>query len=270
MSMVDTAPQFQDTKIFGLIDDARHGNIWLWRTVVAMLTGSALLFAIQFFDPRLFNGVSVWDKPAKFFLSLAVQYGTVSWALSQMPRVGEKLKGINWAVWLMLIAGWGEMAYMIFRASRAEASHFNSTSLSGIIGYAMMGVGSLTLTFTAAFIGWKIWRKRSSGIWTEAAGLALMVGALLGTIAGGYMSAQTSHWMGGVQSDANALAFFNWSTTGGDLRVAHFMGLHAAQFIPLAALSGDRRVVYISTLVLAIMTGLLFAMGMIGIPLFRA
>ena len=270
MIMVDTAPRFQDTKIFGLIDDARHGNIWLWRTVVTMLIGSALMFALQFVDARLINGVSVWDKPAKFFISLVVQYGTVSWALSQMPRVGGQLRSIKWSVALMLIAGWGEMAYMTFRASRAEASHFNSSSLSGIIGYAMMGVGSLTLTFTAAFIGWKIWRKRSSGLWTEAAGLALMVGALLGTIAGGYMSAQTSHWVGGVQSDANALALFNWSTTGGDLRVAHFLGLHAAQFIPLAALSGDRRVVYISTLVLAIMTSSLFAMGIMGIPLFKA
>ena len=270
MSMVDTAPRFQDTKVFGLIDDARHGNIWLWRTVMAMLIGSALMIAFQFVDARLINGVSVWDKPAKFFLSLAVQYGTVSWALSQMPRVGGQLRSIKWAVAFMLIAGWGEMAYMIFRASRAEASHFNSTSLSGIIGYALMGVGSLTLTFTAAFIGWKIWRKRSSGLWTEAAGLALMVGAVLGTIAGGYMSAQTGHWVGGVHSDTNALAFFNWSTTGGDLRVAHFLGLHAAQFIPLAALSGDRRVVYVTAILITLFTAAIFVMGASGVPLFRA
>jgi len=270
MSMVETAPRLQDTKIFGLVYDVRHGHIWLWRTVIAMLVGSALMVALQFVDVRTFNGVSVWDKPAKFFLSLAVQFATVSWALSQMPRKGRHLKSINWAVALMIIAGWGEMIYMIFRASRAEASHFNSTSLSGIIGYAMMGVGSITLTSTAAFVGWKVWRKRSLGLWTEAAGLALMVGAVLGTIAGAYMSAQTSHWVGGVHSDANTLPLFNWSTTGGDLRVAHFVGLHAAQFIPLAALSGDRRLVYVASLAISLLTAGLFVMGASGIPLFRA
>ncbi len=270
MIAIETMPRFQDTKIFGLIDNVRHGQIWLWRAVIAMLIGSALMFAFQFFDARLINGVSVWDKPAKFFLSLAVQYATASWALSQMPLARTKSRSIEWASALMLIAGWSEMAYMIFRASRAEASHFNSSSLSGIIGYALMGVGALTLTFTAAFIGWKIWRERNLGLWTEVAGLALMVGALLGTIAGGYMSAQTSHWVGGVHSDANALAFFNWSTTGGDLRVAHFVGLHAAQFIPLAALSGDRRLIYLVALAITILTAGLFVMGASRIPLFRA
>ncbi len=270
MSMVETAPRFQDTKIFGLIDDIRHGHRLLWRTFVAMLIGSALMFVFQFFDARLINGVNVWDKPAKFFLSLAVQFGTVSWALSQLPRAERQLKSLNWAVALMIIAGWGEMIYMTFRASRAEASHFNSTSLSGIIGYGLMGVGSFTLTSTAAFIGWKVWRKRSLGLWTENAGLALMVGAVLGTIAGAYMSTQTGHWVGGVHSDANTLPLFNWSTTGGDLRVAHFVGLHAAQFIPLTALSGDRRLVYIAALAISLLTAGLFVMGASGIPLFRA
>ena len=269
MSTVDTIPRFQDTKIFGLVDDVRQGNIWLWRTVVAMLIGSALMFTLQFFDARLISGVNVWDKPAKFFLSLTVQFGTVSWAMSQMPRIGAKLRSLNWAVALMLFAGWGEMGYIIFRASRAEASHFNSTSLSAVIGYALMGLGAVTLTSTAAFIGWKIWRKKSSDLWTEAAGLALMVGAVLGTITGGYMSAQSSHWVGSVHSDANALVFFNWSTTGGDLRVAHFVGLHATQFISLSAMSGNKKIVYLSVAAIAALTAKIFLTSANGIPLFR-
>lgn len=259
----------KETKIAGLLQDIRGGHPWLWRSVVVMLAGFATMLLLQLFDARLFNGVSVWDKPSKFFLSLAVQFGTVSWALSQMPRISAKIRSFNWAVALMLIAGWGEMGYMIFRASRAEASHFNSTSLSGIIGYAMMGIGSLSLTSTAAFIGWKIWRKRSADLWTETAGTALMAGALLGTAVGIYMSAQTGHWVGGAQSDAGGLPLFHWSTTGGDLRVAHFLGLHAAQFVPLSALSGSKPIMYLTCAVVVGMTAILFFASADGIPLFR-
>ena len=270
MSVATDRIAFDETKLASVLHDVRGGHPWLWLSVIAMLTGLVVMLFLQQFDARLFNGVSVWDKPAKFFLSLVVQYGTVSWALSQEPRTETKSRSIKWAVALMLIAGWGEMAYMIFRASRAEASHFNSNSLSGTIGYALMGVGSITLTFTAAFIGWKIWANRSYGLWTEAAGLALMAGAVLGTIAGGYMSAQTGHWVGGVQSDAGGLPLFHWSTTGGDLRVAHFIGLHAAQFIPLAALSGNRRVVYGACAVMILLTAIIFVVSAGGVPLLQS
>ena len=270
MSIVVEKSRLSETRIAGLLTGIRSGNIWLWRTVVAMIASACVLLAFQLFDPRLINGVNVWDKPVKFFLSLAIQYGTVSWALSLLPSPDCALRRIRWPVALMLIAGWAEMGYIIFRASRGEASHFNSTSLSGIIGYALMGVGSLTLTFTAAFIGITIWRKRGSSLWRQAAGLGLMVGAALGTIAGAYMSAQSGHWVGGVASDAHGLPLFGWSTSGGDLRVAHFIGLHAAQIIPLAALSGDRRVVYGVSVAIVLLTGIIFMVGASGIPLFRA
>ena len=39
-----------------------------------------------------------------------------------------------------------------------------------------------------------------------------------------YLGGQTSHWVGGVETDANGIWFFNWVTDGGDLRVAHFFG----------------------------------------------
>jgi general L-amino acid transport system permease protein len=63
----------------------------------------------------------------------------------------------------------------------------------------------------------------------------VLLGCVLGTLAGAYLSAQTGHWVGGSLSDAQGLPVVGWSRDGGDLRVAHFFGLHAMQALPLVA-----------------------------------
>ena len=170
----------------------------------------------------------------------------------------------------MVMAGLAENIYIATRAAFGLTSHFNNLTLFSSVAYALMGLGAVSMTATAFFIGWQIWRQGQRSLWREAAALGLMLGAILGTIAGGYMSQQAGHWVGGELSDAHGLTFFGWSTTGGDLRVAHFVGLHTAQFIPLAALSGDRRVVYGVAAASVILTVTIFVMSMSGIPLFRA
>ena len=49
---------------------------------------------------------------------------------------------------------------------------------------------------------------------------------------------------GAVETDANGIWFFNWVTDGGDLRVAHFFGMHAMQAIPLFAVLLPARIGY--------------------------
>ena len=51
--------------------------------------------------------------------------------------------------------------------------------------------------------------------------------------------------------------------------MAHFLGLHAAQLVPLAALSGDRRVVWGVAVIISALTIGLFSIGMAGMPVLR-
>jgi hypothetical protein len=269
MSRTLTHSPTQQIRLAELLGDIQRGDTRLWRSTIMMLVGFLVCMSLQFVDVRMINEISVWDKPAKFFLSLAVQFATVSWAMTLVPRPSGKGRRIDLALWLMLAAGWGEIAYILFRAARGEASHFNVSSINANIGYGLMGVGAVTLVVTAGFIGWHVWRERRTGLWAEAAGLGLMLGSLLGIVTGSYMSAQTGHWVGGIHSDAGGLAFFQWSTTGGDLRVGHFIGLHAMQVVPLSALGGLRVGVYATALAVTMLSLLAIYGAISGMPLFQ-
>jgi hypothetical protein len=61
--------------------------------------------------------------------------------------------------------------------------------------------------------------------------VGLVLTFLLGGVLGGYMSAQAGHAVG---AESGHLAVTGWNRGGGDLRVAHFFGMHAEQALPLA------------------------------------
>jgi hypothetical protein len=237
--------------------------------VAVFAVGFIVCSALPLIDDRLLLGVSVWEKPAKFFLSLGVHFATVAWALSLLDFGLRQSRDLRWAVRLMTGAAVLELIYIVVQAARDQASHFNTGTPLMAALYAIMGLGALTLTFTAGYVGFRIWRNRQGDLRREAAGFGLMLGAVLGTLTAGYMSSQTGHNVGGALSDVSGLPFFHWSTTGGDLRVAHFVGLHAMQVLPLVALGGKRGVVYGTAVVVTVLTGMTFVQALMGVPFLR-
>ena len=257
----------QQFAITALRKSIRQGSPLLYQAAVLLGLGALVCFAAQFLDTRLFNGVNVWDKPTKFFVSLAVLLATVGWGMSYL---NAPAKGIKTASWLLVGAAWFEVVYIVYRAANGEASHFNTSSTFAGIMYGLMGVGSLMLTGTSGFIGWRIWQQRGTQLMPEAAGIGLMLGAILGTASALYLSAsETGHWINGDVTDATGLPFFHWSTTGGDWRVGHFIGLHAAQLVPLAALAKKRWLVFVVAALVCVLTVLAMAQAAMGVPLLR-
>jgi hypothetical protein len=252
-----------------VLAQARAASPALFNSAALMLVLWLACLGLEQVDGHLLNGINIWVKPAKFFLSLGVHLTTVAWAMSLLTPAQRATRGSRIGVTLLVACAWAEMAYLVFRSARGEASHFNIATPAAQIAYALMGLGAVTMTGVTAVVGVRLLRTTSRSLWTEAAGLGLTLGALLGTLAGIYVSQGTGHWVGGDQSDATGTGFFYWSTTGGDLRIAHFVGLHACQIIPLAALSGRRRMVWGTALVITLLTAFVFIQAVMGVPLFR-
>lgn len=244
----------------------RQANPPMWNTGLAFLALCAVCIGLAQVDHRMFNGIDVWIKPAKFFGSIGLHLLTLAAGMLLLPeatRNSRLVRGLSLTMVAMMIY---ETGYIAFRAARAEPSHYNET-LWGTIGYAMMGIGAVSVMIFGAWIGTLILRQGRRTLLARAVGWSFVVAAPLTIFTAATLSVMGSHWIGGDQTDATGLPFLHWSTTGGDLRPSHFFALHIMQIVPAAALTGSQR------LTLAVGRGVVLAalgtyvLALAGIPL---
>lgn len=223
----------------------RIGRLWLGfagREPVLVATGLAFLLAMiptgiaYAVDDRTLLGANVWLKPLKFEVSLAVFAVTLAWF---MPLVSDAFRRSflgRYAVWAVVALTPLELAYIAWRASRSEASHFNEATSAASIAYALMGVGAVMFTLSAPALAVGIARRDAEPIapaYRLAVALGLVLTFLLGGIEGIVMSTGTGHNVGMPLAGDAGMPIFGWLRTAGDLRVAHFLGIHAQQAIPI-------------------------------------
>ena len=214
-----------------------------WEPAMAVV-GAALLVAmiptgwLALIDDRTLNDVGIWDKPLKFQLSTGLFLLMASWVSTRLPAGWRHTPAGRYVVWAAIVSTLFEVGYIAFQASRGQASHFNYSNGFTIAMYGLMGAGAVILTSTALVQGIGVLRHDAGDppAFRRALGWGLVLTFLLGTATGAYMSAQMSgHWVGGAASDAGGLPLLGWSKTSGDLRPPHFLGIHAAQILPVTA-----------------------------------
>lgn len=191
-------------------------------------------------DPRQFQGVDTWIKPLKFELSVALYLLTLALFL---PLAGERFRASwlgRYLVWPVIVPITLEVLYIAWRASRAEASHYNTDNVLGAWLYTLMGIGAVMFTVAPGFLAYGLARRDATPMpeplrWSLVAGLALT--CLFGLTSGAFLGSSASgHYVGAQPAPHPTLPFLGWSRSIGDLRVAHFLGLHALQIIPAFAL----------------------------------
>lgn len=191
-----------------------------------------LMIVLSLLDPTQVLGIDRWIKPMKFFISIAIFLWTIAVYLYFLKRNEKFARRISWAMIAIMIV---EMTIITGQAARGATSHFNNSTPLNSILFAVMGTAIIVNTILVTLILYKYFSTEielpKSILWGMRLGLIVF---LLGSIEGGYMAAQTGHTVGAVDGGPG-LPGVNWSTIAGDLRIAHFLGLHALQAIPLAA-----------------------------------
>jgi hypothetical protein len=211
--------------------------------LLAVLTGAGVLL-----EDRELLGVPIWLKPFKFSVSIAVYLITIAWMLSLL----ERRKHLGW--WLGTVTAVAlatEIVIIVAQAARGRQSHFNNQTALDSTLYSVMGATiaiawMCTLVLAVLLLIQRL-PDRANAL---AVRFGLLVG-LAGMMVGFLMTLPTKAQLDlpegeaptivgahsvGVPDGGAGLPLVNWSTTGGDLRAGHFIGMHALQALPLLGL----------------------------------
>ena len=191
-----------------------------------------ILAVIAPFDSVQVLGINRWVKPIKFFVSTAIFVWTVALYLSYLKDYRKSDFVISWGMVLIFLV---ELSAVVLQAARGTTSHFNVKEPFDGILFAVMGMFIISNTILVIYLFLLYLTAKidlpKSIVWGMRLGLILFLAA---SFEGGYMSAQMAHSVG-VADGGAGLPIINWSSKGGDLRVAHFFGLHAFQAVPFFA-----------------------------------
>ena len=225
--------------------------------MVVVLGGSLAMMAV---DPTTILGAPAWLKPVKFAISSVVYAWTLAWIFTFLPERRRLTAIVGWITTVVLVL---EVGIIDVQAARGTTSHYNvGTPLDAAL-FSVMGTAILVLFGSAIALTVALFRQRFADV---ALGWALRLGMLLtviGMATGGIMTTPRAaqlaaqratgvkvagaHTVGGPDGGAG-LPMTGWSREHGDVRVAHFVGLHAVQLLPLtvwllgrATPSGRRR-----------------------------
>ena len=228
----------------------------LWSASPPLTAAGTLMLGVAgaslvgiFVDPRLITGVPAWLKPFKFAISSAIYMLTLAWVfrwLVDWPRVRRV---VGWTTAIVFVL---EVAIIDTQAWRGTTSHFNvSTTLDAVL-FAVMGAAIFLQTAASVAVAVALWRQRFTDRalgWALRLGMTLTIaGALTGPLmtrptaeqlatarAGGGIPTVGAHTVGGPDGGPG-IPVTGWSRDHGDVRVPHFIGLHALQVLALVAL----------------------------------
>lgn len=198
------------------------------------LAGAVVCLLLARVQPTQVLGTNAWYKPFKFLMSSTIFVWTMAWYLGYLPQGTD----LNLYVWGMILFLAFENGYIVVQAGRGELSHFNISSPFYAVMYNLMALAAVGIALWTAVIGLRFFTGTFPDLpiaylWGIRMGILLFA---LFALQGLAMGGRLSHNVGAPEGMfTEGIPILNWSRKYGDLRVAHFLGMHALQILPLLA-----------------------------------
>lgn len=191
---------------------------------------AVLLACFTLLDSRELQGVNVWIKPLKFFVSVGIFFWTMGWLMDYLNDQPKVKKISLWIFWLMVI----ELVLITFQAAQGKLSHFNISSFWDIMIFQTMG---LAILINSLVVFWFFICFKKVSYLPKGYALAIRIGLIIFLIAGfeGFVIAGRLGHTVGAPDGQKGIFLLGWAKAYGDLRIFHFLGLHALQVLPLLA-----------------------------------
>lgn len=191
---------------------ARRGSRPLYHTALAHGLLLLIFLVASWMDHRTVQDVNAWHKPMKFAFAIACFTLTYAYFLHFL-RPSPWRSAVGYGISACMST---EIILIGFQAGRGVASHFNNTTAFDLAIFSVMGGAVVlnTLLTLGVFIRFCFPMPSIPPALRMAIRLGMLV-FLFGNLVGGYMVKVYSH-----------------SGPAGDLRLAHFLGMHAIQVVP--------------------------------------
>ena len=228
----------------------------LWRASPPLMAVAGLMVVLAglslvgvLVDPRRITGAPAWLKPFKFAVSIAVYTVTLAWIFGWLMDRPRLRRVVGWTSAVVFVL---EVAIIDAQAWRGTTSHFNSATTLDRTLFVVMGAAIVLQTLISVAVAVALWRHRFADRtlgWALRLGMTLtIVGAMTGSLmtrptseqlaaarAGAPMTIIGAHTVG-APDGGPGVPVTGWSREHGDLRVPHFVSLHAIQALILAAI----------------------------------
>ena len=192
---------------------------------------SILFFAFTKLTTTQVYGVNAGYKPLKFALSTCTYAWAMAWYCAYLPEFNIKLFNVS----VIVLLGF-EIVYIALQAARGQLSHYNTATPMYAALFSMMAIAATLVTLYTAYVCMLFFSGNFDPlpdyyVWSIRLALVLFV---IFSFEGFAMGARLSHTVGAMNDNSNWF-ILGWSKTFGDLRVAHFIGMHALQVLPIAS-----------------------------------
>ena len=215
--------------MFHFLYELRLQNKELYYFSASLFVLSAIFYSLTKISSIQVAGINAWFKPFKFAIPIAIYSGTMAWFCHDLRNFD--IEFFNWANILLFSF---ELAYITLQAARAQESHFNRTTLFYTFMFGGMAIAAISITILAAYAGLAFFNGSVDNmpryyIWSIRLSIFIFI---IFSFEGILMGGRQAHTVG-LEAQTTFLPLLKWNMKESGLRVAHFIGMHALQIIPL-------------------------------------